>query len=52
MRFGHIERKQSFPLGARCQISSNTTGGYQLTFADYPTIKADAINVEGLWQAL
>ncbi|WP_201526826.1 LD-carboxypeptidase [Psychrobacter frigidicola] len=50
MSFGHIERKQSFPLGARCQISLNTTGGYQLTFSDYPTIKADAINVEGLWQ--
>ena len=50
MRFGHIGKKHSFPLGARCQISPNTSGGYQLAFADYPTIKADAIYVEGLWQ--
>ncbi|WP_296191021.1 MULTISPECIES: LD-carboxypeptidase [unclassified Psychrobacter] len=50
MRFGHIGQKYSFPLGARCQISPNTVGGYQLVFNDYPTIKADAIHVEGLWQ--
>lgn len=50
MRFGHIGKKHSFPLGARCQISANTVGGYQLAFSDYPTIKADAIRVEGLWQ--
>lgn len=50
MRFGHIGKKHSFPLGARCQISPNTSGGYQLAFTEYPTIKADAIHVEGLWQ--
>ena len=50
MRFGHIGQKHSFPLGARCQISANTVGGYQLAFSAYPTIKADAIHVEGLWQ--
>jgi len=50
MRFGHIGKKHSFPLGARCQISPNTSGGYQLAFTDYPTIKADAIHIEGLWQ--
>ena len=50
MRFGHIGQKHSFTLGARCQISPNTVGGYQLVFNDYPTIKADAIHVEGLWQ--
>ncbi|MGP5213930.1 LD-carboxypeptidase [Psychrobacter immobilis] len=50
MRFGHIGQKHSFPLGAKCQISSNTDGGYQLAFTNYPTIKADAIHVEGLWQ--
>ncbi|WP_087813782.1 LD-carboxypeptidase [Psychrobacter immobilis] len=50
MRFGHIGQKHSFPLGTKCQISSNTAGGYQLAFSDYPTIKADAIQVEGLWQ--
>lgn len=50
MSFGHIGQKHSFPLGARCQISPNTVGGYQLVFTDYPTIKADTIHVEGLWQ--
>ncbi|WP_201555393.1 LD-carboxypeptidase [Psychrobacter sp. 72-O-c] len=52
MSFGHISKKHSFPLGARCQINPNTEGSYKLTFADYPTIKADDINVEGLWQRL
>ena len=50
MSFGHIGQKHSFPLGATCQISPNAIGGYQLAFTDYPTIKADAIHVEGLWQ--
>lgn len=50
MRFGHIGKKHSFPLGAMCQLSPNTSGGYQLAFSDYPTIKADTIHVEGLWQ--
>ncbi|WP_201531504.1 MULTISPECIES: LD-carboxypeptidase [unclassified Psychrobacter] len=50
MRFGHIGQKHSFPLGATCQLSANTVGGYQLVFSDYPTIKSDAIHVEGLWQ--
>ena len=50
MPFGHIGKKYSFPLGVTCQMSPNTNGGYQLVFTDYPTIKADAIQVEGLWQ--
>jgi muramoyltetrapeptide carboxypeptidase len=50
MRFGHIGQKHSFPLGATCQLSANTVSGYQLVFSDYPTIKSDAIHVEGLWQ--
>ncbi|MDA5133231.1 LD-carboxypeptidase [Psychrobacter sp. ANT_H3] len=50
MRFGHIGQKHSFPLGATCQISANNFGGYQLAFSGYPTIKADAIHMEGLWQ--
>ncbi|WP_372843879.1 LD-carboxypeptidase [Psychrobacter sp.] len=50
MCFGHIGKKHSFPLGATCQLRPNNAGGYQLTFSDYPTIKADAIHVEGLWQ--
>ena len=50
MRFGHIGKKHSFTLGATCQLIPNTDGGYQLAFTDYPTIKADAIQAEGLWQ--
>ena len=49
LRFGHIAQKASFPLGATCEIKPNTIGGYQLSFADYPTIKANAVNVKGLW---
>ncbi|WP_298870456.1 LD-carboxypeptidase [uncultured Psychrobacter sp.] len=52
MHFGHIGQKHSFPLGATCQISANNFGGYQLAFSGYPTIKADAIHVEGLWQSV
>ena len=50
MSFGHIGQKSSFPLGANCQLTPNTDGGYQLAFTDYPTIKAETIHVEGLWQ--
>ncbi len=50
MSFGHIAQKHSFPLGARCQISPNALGGYQLSFADYPIVEASAMNVAGLWQ--
>ena len=52
MHFGHIGQKHSFPLGATCQLSANKFGGYQLAFSGYPTIKADAIHVEGLWQSV
>ena len=52
MSFGHISKKHSFPLGATCQITpaTNKTDGYTLNFTDYPTIEANKINVEGLWQ--
>ena len=49
MSFGHIGQKSSFPLGATCEISANTAGGYTLNFSDYPTIEAGAVNVEGFW---
>ncbi|WP_201583080.1 LD-carboxypeptidase [Psychrobacter jeotgali] len=49
MSFGHINQKHSFPLGAQCEITPNTIGGYQLTFANYPTIEAHTIHAEGLW---
>ncbi|WP_082785635.1 LD-carboxypeptidase [Psychrobacter sp. P2G3] len=52
MSFGHISKKHSFPLGATCQITpaSNAEDGYTLNFTDYPTIEANKMNVEGLWQ--
>ncbi|MGP9491848.1 LD-carboxypeptidase [Psychrobacter sp. AOP7-B1-24] len=50
MSFGHIGQKSSFPLGVTCQLIPKTDGGYKLVFTNYPTIKADAIHVEGLWQ--
>ena len=54
MSFGHISKKHSFPLGATCQITpaTNKTDGYTLNFTDYPTIEANKINVEGLWQVI
>ena len=52
MRFGHIAQKHSFPLGATCQLSPITAGGYQLAFTNYPTIEADAIRAVGLWQGI
>ncbi len=51
MCFGHIAQKQSFPLGATCEISADNSGGYRLRFADYPVIDAGAVNVEGLWHS-
>ena len=50
LRFGHIAQKSSFPLGATCTIKPNTIGGYQLSFADYPTIEAVAVSAQGLWK--
>ncbi|GAF56012.1 LOW QUALITY PROTEIN: muramoyltetrapeptide carboxypeptidase [Psychrobacter sp. JCM 18901] len=50
MPFGHIGKKIQLSAGSTCQLSPNANGGYQLAFTDYPTIKADAIQVEGLWQ--
>ncbi len=50
LRFGHIAQKSSFPLGATCEIKPNTTGGYQLSFTDYPTIEAVAVSAQGLWK--
>lgn len=50
MSFGHISKKHSFPLGATCQMTPNTSGGYQINFVDYPIIEADKINIKGLWQ--
>ena len=50
MPFGHIGQKHSFPLGAHCQISADTQGGYQLYFSDYPTIAPDVLYTAGFWQ--
>lgn len=48
--FGHVAKKHSFPLGARCSVSP-TNQGYRLSFSDYPVLAADAIYPEGLWQS-
>ena len=52
MSFGHIAQKSSFPLGATCEINTDNSGGYRLSFADYPIIEANAINAAGFWQSL
>ena len=44
--FGHVANKTSFPLGARAQLRGNSTGGYQITFSDYPTLNAAALNLK------
>lgn len=48
--FGHVANKQSFPLGATCQISPMMSGqnGYQVAFSGYPTIEAERISIDGL----
>lgn len=48
--FGHIAKKHSLPLGATCQITPDSDDGYQLNFSDYPTLAAEKINAQGLWQ--
>ncbi|WP_438012382.1 LD-carboxypeptidase [Psychrobacter raelei] len=47
--FGHVARKQSFPLGAQCQLSASDTG-IELEFSGYPTIAGELIYPEGLWR--
>ena len=46
--FGHVARKQSFPLGAICHLTP-TASGITLEFEDYPTIDRELIYPEGLW---
>lgn len=52
--FGHVANKQSFPLGATCQISPMMSGqnGYQVAFSGYPTIEAERISIDGLLMAV
>ena len=50
MPFGHVGKKQSFPLGAQCQIAPDTKGGYQLSFTGYPTVDTQQIYPPALWQ--
>lgn len=50
--FGHVANKQSFPLGATCQIKPLALAdklGFCLSFRDYPTINPSAISLEGLF---
>ena len=46
--FGHVARKQSFPLGAMCHLTP-TASGITLEFEGYPTIDSQLIYPEGLW---
>lgn len=46
--FGHVARKQSFPLGTLCHLTP-TASGITLEFEDYPTIDRELIYPEGLW---
>lgn len=41
--FGHVSKKQSFPMGCDCQIIP-TTVGFDLQFSGYPTIESGLIN--------
>lgn len=48
LHFGHVARKQSFPLGATCQLTSS--GDHlMLEFSEYPTVDRELIYAEGLW---
>ena len=44
--FGHVANKTTFPLGTRAQLRANSAGGYQITFSDYPTLNATALNLK------
>lgn len=46
--FGHIAEKVTFPLGAKASIRSNSAGGYQISFSDYPTLNAGAFSLNTL----
>lgn len=50
--FGHIGKKQSFPMGCQCLIIPNTLGGFDLRFSGYPTIDAKRIQPEALTMPL
>lgn len=47
--FGHVARKQSFPLGATCSLTTEDDG-FTLTFSDYPVIDGSKIMPEALWR--
>lgn len=45
--FGHVSKKQSFPMGCHCEIVPNGSG-FNLQFSGYPTIEAGLINEAAL----
>ncbi|WP_019671832.1 LD-carboxypeptidase [Psychrobacter lutiphocae] len=47
--FGHVGRKQSFPLGAMCQLTASSAG-VSLNFSGYPVIEPNLIYADALWQ--
>ena len=46
--FGHITNKVTMPLGAHADLKSTSNGGYQITFSQYPTLNAKALNLNVL----
>lgn len=46
--FGHIANKTTFPLGTHARLLPDNSGGYQIVFSDYPTLKAQALNLSAL----
>lgn len=50
MPFGHVGKKRSFPLGTQCHLTTDSSGGYQLSFSGYPTLDAEQIYPPALWQ--
>lgn len=48
LHFGHVARKQSFPLGATCKLTS-AGESIVLEFSEYPTVARKLIHAEGLW---
>lgn len=47
--FGHVARKQSFPIGAMCTLNHDDKG-LALEFSGYPVIEKSLIHTEGLWR--
>lgn len=45
--FGHVSKKQSFPMGCQCELVT-TSSGFEMRFSGYPIIEASLINESAL----